>query len=158
MNNSLCVYVCVVGRGSDQEPRLPEAQENPCSPEYCQDGKTVSCWPHLRLINSVFTAVCLHQCLVGWLIMSSELSSATSVLQPNQNSYKDEENDEVCWHFCQQMKGRFKKMSARDEIQWEHIWFVEGNGSFESVRKKTNQIETWSGSCIVCTRRLTGAD
>lgn len=51
-----CMYVCVcvVGRGSDQESRLPEAPKDPCSPEYCQDGKMMSRWLRLRLNPCVY--------------------------------------------------------------------------------------------------------
>lgn len=51
--STLSVCLCVVRRGSDQEPRLPEAQKNPRSPEHCQDGKTLSCWLRLLLTSSV---------------------------------------------------------------------------------------------------------
>lgn len=37
--------VCSVGGGCDQEPRLPEAPKDPCSPEHRQDGKTVPYQP-----------------------------------------------------------------------------------------------------------------
>lgn len=68
-----CVFVCVVRRGSDEEPRLPEATKNPCSPEHCQDGKIVSCWPHSPLTSSLYS----HLCSFRRLKMSFLLHLAT---------------------------------------------------------------------------------